>query len=49
MKKLKKQTGIDSIISVIFRIISYIAFGIILSIIVIVIVDGARYFNPSFS
>jgi len=45
---MKKQTGIDSIISIIFRIISYIAFGIILSIIVIVIVDGARYFNPSF-
>jgi len=48
LEKLKQQTGIDSIISLIFRIISYIGFGIILSIIVIVIVDGARYFNPSF-
>ncbi|HBT51653.1 MAG TPA: phosphate ABC transporter permease PtsA [Petrotoga sp.] len=48
MEKLKKQTGIDSIISIIFRIISYIAFGIIMAIIVIVIVDGARYFTPAF-
>lgn len=45
---MKQQTGIDSIISLTFRIISYIAFGIILSIIIIVIVDGARYFTPSF-
>jgi len=45
---LKKLSRIDSIISVIFRIISYITFGIILSIILIVILDGARYFKPSF-
>jgi len=45
---LKIQTGVDSIISAIFRIISYITFGIIMTIITVVIVDGIRYFNLSF-
>lgn len=45
---MKIQTGVDSIISAIFRIISYITFGIIMTIIIVVIVDGIRYFNLSF-
>lgn len=45
---MKSQTGVDSIISAIFRIISYITFGIIMTIIIVVIVDGIRYFNLSF-
>ncbi|WP_113075535.1 phosphate ABC transporter permease PstA [Petrotoga sp. 9PW.55.5.1] len=48
MESLKIQTGVDSIISAIFRIISYITFGIIMTIITVVIVDGIRYFNLSF-
>lgn len=45
---MKIQTGKDLIISNIFRIISYIAFIIIATIIITVIVDGARYFTLSF-
>ncbi|CEP78681.1 MAG: phosphate ABC transporter permease PstA [Defluviitoga tunisiensis] len=45
---MKKKQSVDSLVSLIFRTISYITFFSIILIISIVIIDGARFFKPSF-